>query len=65
MDDLVAGGAAGIMVSAIDPKTQTEALDKVASQAVLATTDSDAPQAKELFIWVPAMSKPASRPLRF
>ena len=32
MDDLVAGGAAGIMVSAIDPKTQTEALDKVASQ---------------------------------
>jgi ribose transport system substrate-binding protein len=64
MDDLVAGGAAGIMVSAIDPKTQTEALDKVASQAVLATT-ATRPRAKELFIWVPAMSKPASRPLRF
>jgi ribose transport system substrate-binding protein len=49
MDDLVAGGAAGIMVSAIDPKTQTEALDKVASQAVLATTDSDAPASKRAF----------------
>src|ERR1700761_7168789 len=49
MDDLVAGGAAGIMVSAIDPKTQTDALDKVASQAVLATTDSDAPASKRAF----------------
>ncbi|HEX3675580.1 MAG TPA: substrate-binding domain-containing protein, partial [Rhizomicrobium sp.] len=43
MDDLVAAGVAGIMVSSVDPKNQTEALNKVASQAVLFTTDSDAP----------------------
>lgn len=49
MDDLVANGAAGIMVSAIDPKTQTEALNRVASQTVLATTDSDAPASKRNF----------------
>jgi ribose transport system substrate-binding protein len=49
MDDLVANGAAGIMVSAIDPKTQTDSLNKVASQAVLATTDSDAPASKRAF----------------
>jgi ribose transport system substrate-binding protein len=48
MDDLVAGGAAGIMVSAVDPKTQTEALDRVAKDAVLFTTDSDAPQSKRV-----------------
>jgi len=40
MDDLVAAGAAGIMVSAVDPKNQTEHLNKVASQTVLFTTDS-------------------------
>jgi ribose transport system substrate-binding protein len=48
MDDLVAGGAAGIMVSAIDPKTQTDALDKVASQSVLATRQRRARQQKSL-----------------
>jgi ribose transport system substrate-binding protein len=48
MDDLVAAGAAGIMVSAVDPKNQTEQLNKVASQAVLFTTDSDAPQSKRV-----------------
>lgn len=48
MDDLVAAGAAGIMVSAVDPKNQTEALNKVASQTVLFTTDSDAPQSKRV-----------------
>ena len=32
MDDLVAAGVAGIMVSAVDPKHQTEGLDKIASQ---------------------------------
>ena len=48
MDDLVAAGAAGIMVSAVDPKNQTEVLNKVASQAVLFTTDSDAPQSKRV-----------------
>src|SRR5689334_18113965 len=29
LDDLVAGGAAGIMVSAVDPKTQIDELNKV------------------------------------
>src|SRR5499427_4445017 len=48
MDDLVAAGAAGIMVSAVDPKNQTEELNKVASQTVLFTTDSDAPQSKRI-----------------
>src|SRR5499427_5885582 len=48
MDDLVAAGAAGIMVSAVDPKNQTEELNKVASQTVLFTTDSDAPQSKRV-----------------
>src|ERR1700755_3053243 len=48
MDDLVAAGAAGIMVSAVDPKNQTQLLNKVASQTVLFTTDSDAPQSKRV-----------------
>ena len=48
LDDLVAAGAAGIMVSAVDPKNQTEQLNKVASQALLFTTDSDAPQSKRV-----------------
>jgi ribose transport system substrate-binding protein len=48
MDDLVAAGVAGIMVSAVDPKHQTEGLDKVASQTLLFTTDSDAPQSKRI-----------------
>ncbi|WP_131118984.1 sugar-binding protein [Lichenihabitans psoromatis] len=48
LDDLLANGTAGIMVSAVDPKTQTEELNKVASQAVLFTTDSDAPSTKRI-----------------
>jgi ribose transport system substrate-binding protein len=48
MDDLVAGGVSAIMVSAIDPKTSTEALDRIAGQVPLFTTDSDAPQSKRL-----------------
>jgi len=48
MDDLVAAGAAGIMISAVDPKNQTEHLNKVASHTVLFTTDSDAPQSKRI-----------------
>jgi ribose transport system substrate-binding protein len=48
MDDLVAAGVAAIMVSAIDPKTSTEALDRVGSQVPLFTTDSDAPQSKRI-----------------
>ena len=43
MDDLVAAGAAAIMVSAVDPKTSTEASNRIGSQVPLFTTDSDAP----------------------
>jgi ribose transport system substrate-binding protein len=43
MDDLVAAGVAAIMVSAVDPKSSTEALNRVGSQVPLFTTDSDAP----------------------
>ncbi len=48
MDDLVAGGAAGIMVSAVDPKTQIDELNKVGGSTVLFTTDSDAPSSKRI-----------------
>ena len=48
MDDLVAAGAAGIMVSSVDPKTQVDELDKIAGQTVLFTTDSDAPKSKRV-----------------
>ena len=43
MDDLVAAGVSAIMVSAVDPKTSTEALNRIGSQVPLFTTDSDAP----------------------
>ncbi|WP_088342568.1 MULTISPECIES: sugar-binding protein [Rhodomicrobium] len=48
MDDLVAAGTDAIMVSAVDPKTSTEALDRIAKQVPLFTTDSDAPNSKRL-----------------
>lgn len=48
MEDLVAAGVAGIMVSSVDPKNQTDGLNKVAGQALLFTTDSDAPQSKRV-----------------
>lgn len=48
MDDLVAAGVAAIMVSAVDPKTSTEALDRIGGQVPLFTTDSDAPQSKRI-----------------
>jgi ribose transport system substrate-binding protein len=48
LDDLLAAGAAAIMVSAVDPKNQTEGLNKVAEKIPLFTTDSDAPQSKRL-----------------
>jgi len=44
MDDLVTAGVKAIMVSAVDPKTSTEGLNKIASETALFTTDSDAPQ---------------------
>jgi ribose transport system substrate-binding protein len=48
MDDLVAAGTDAIMVSAVDPKTSTEALNRVAGQVPLFTTDSDAPASKRI-----------------
>jgi ribose transport system substrate-binding protein len=48
MDDLVAAGADAIMVSAVDPKTSTEALNRIGSQVPLFTTDSDAPQSNRI-----------------
>ena len=44
MDDLVTAGVKAIMVSAVDPKTSTDGLNKIASETALFTTDSDAPQ---------------------
>ena len=43
MEDLVAAGVSAIMVSAVDPKTSTDALNRIGSQVPLFTTDSDAP----------------------
>ena len=43
MEDLVSAGVKGIMVSAVDPKTSTDGLNKIGSQTALFTTDSDAP----------------------
>src|SRR5215216_3509917 len=48
MEDLVAAGAAGIMVSAVDPKNQTDGLNKLAAQTLIFTTDSDAPKSKRV-----------------
>ena len=48
MDDLVAAGVSAIMVSAVDPKTSTEALNRIGSQVPLFTTDSDAPNTNRI-----------------
>jgi ribose transport system substrate-binding protein len=48
LDDLVAAGTDAIMVSAIDPGTSTEALNRIAAQVPLLTADSDAPQSDRL-----------------
>ncbi|MER8393939.1 sugar-binding protein [Mesorhizobium sp. M0045] len=48
MDDLVTAGVKAIMVSAVDPKTSTDGLNKIASETALFTTDSDAPQTKRV-----------------
>ena len=48
MDDLVAAGVDAIMVSAVDPKTSTEALNRVGGQVPLFTTDSDAPDSNRI-----------------
>lgn len=43
MEDLVAAGVSAIMVSAVDPKSSTAALNNIGAQVPLFTTDSDAP----------------------
>ena len=48
MDDLVAAGVAAIMVSAVDPKSSTDALNRVGAQVPLFTTDSDAPDTNRI-----------------
>ena len=48
MDDLVAAGVAAIMVSAVDPKSSTDALNRVGGQVPLFTTDSDAPDTNRI-----------------
>ena len=48
MEDLVAAGVAGIMVSSVDPKTMGDALNRVGGQVALFTTDSDAPNSKRV-----------------
>lgn len=46
LEDLVTKGFDGIAVSPIDPRNQTELLDRTAESTVLITHDSDAPQSK-------------------
>jgi ribose transport system substrate-binding protein len=48
MDDLVAAGVSAVMVSAVDPKSSTDALNKVGAQVPLFTTDSDAPDTNRI-----------------
>jgi ribose transport system substrate-binding protein len=48
LNDLVARGIDGIAVSPIDPNNQTGFLNKIASQVLLMTTDSDAPNSKRI-----------------
>lgn len=48
LDNLLTRGIAGVSISAIDPKNSTEEFNKVASKAVLFTTDSDAPQSSRV-----------------
>jgi ribose transport system substrate-binding protein len=46
IDDLLAKGIHGIAISPVDPANQTAMLDRAASQAVVVTQDSDAPNSK-------------------
>lgn len=48
MDDLVAAGISAIMVSAVDPKSSTDALNRIGGQVPLFTTDSDAPDTSRI-----------------
>ena len=46
IDDLLAKGIDGIAISPVDPKNQTGLLNRVASQAIVVTQDSDAPDSQ-------------------
>jgi ribose transport system substrate-binding protein len=48
VDELLARKVAGIAISAINPGNSTEMLNRAASQAVLFTTDSDAPNSNRV-----------------
>ncbi|EFH11342.1 sugar-binding protein [Pseudoroseomonas cervicalis] len=48
VDELLARRVAGIAISAINPGNSTEMLNRAASQAVLFTTDSDAPNSNRV-----------------
>jgi ribose transport system substrate-binding protein len=48
MDDLVAAGTKGIMISSVDPKTSIDAFNRIAAQVPLFTTDSDAPASNRI-----------------
>jgi ribose transport system substrate-binding protein len=48
LDDLLAKGIDGVAVSPVDPANETEVLNKVASQGLLVTVDSDAPGSKRV-----------------
>jgi ribose transport system substrate-binding protein len=46
VDDLLAKGVDGIAISPVDPQNQTQMINRAASQAVVFTQDSDAPNSK-------------------
>jgi ribose transport system substrate-binding protein len=48
LDELLARRVAGVAISAINPASQTDVLNRVASQSVLFTTDSDAPASNRM-----------------
>jgi ribose transport system substrate-binding protein len=46
VDDLLATGIAGMAISPVDPKNQTQMINRAADQALVFTQDSDAPDSK-------------------
>lgn len=48
LDELLARQVAGVAISAINPASSTDALNRVAAQTVLFTTDSDAPASNRM-----------------
>jgi ribose transport system substrate-binding protein len=46
VDDLLAKGISGIAISPVDPKNQVQMINRAASQAVVVTQDSDAPNSE-------------------